>query len=65
MQLFGGDKLKTKDQICGTCEWHKHEYIDDGYVCVYYKSDYCTDHTDYEHYCSKWEAKEQKRASNA
>lgn len=43
------------DKICGTCKWHKHEGIDDGWVCVNDRSDYCTDWTDYEDTCEDWE----------
>lgn len=31
---------------CGTCRYHYHETVDDGYVCVNPKSDYCADWTD-------------------
>ena len=24
----------TKDKCCGTCKYHYHENIDDGWVCV-------------------------------
>jgi hypothetical protein len=40
---------------CETCHWHEHENIDDGYVCVNDKSSYCTEWTDDNFYCEKWE----------
>lgn len=46
------------EQICGTCKWHKHEDIDDGWVCVNDRSDYCTDWTEYEDTCEDWEERE-------
>ena len=42
-------------EMCGTCKWHKHEDIDDGWVCVNDRSDYCTDWTDYGDYCEDYE----------
>ena len=30
-------------KCCGTCKWHYHENIDDGWVCVNSDSEYCTD----------------------
>lgn len=49
---------KSKDQCCGTCKWHQHESVDDGWVCVNDDSEYCTDFTDYDHTCLDWESKE-------
>ena len=36
------------EQCCGTCKYHHHESIDDGWVCVNSDSEYCTDWTEYE-----------------
>lgn len=44
-------------QCCGTCKWHKHEPIDDGWVCVNSGSKYCADWTDYDHRCGEWEGR--------
>lgn len=44
-------------RICGTCRWHKHEDISDGWVCVNDQSDYCADWTDYDDTCDEWEGK--------
>lgn len=41
--------MMKKNECCGTCRWHEHEDIDDGWVCVNPESEYCTDWTDYEH----------------
>jgi len=40
---------------CGTCRWHEHESIDDGWICVNSDSEYCSDWTDYNHYCEDYE----------
>lgn len=42
-------------QICGTCRYHYHEDIDDGWVCVNPDSDYRADWTEYEDTCDEWE----------
>ena len=44
-------------QICGTCKYHQHEDIDDGWVCACPESDNFTDLTDYECSCDEWEAR--------
>ena len=50
-------------QICGTCRWHKHEDISDGWVCVNDQSDHCADWTDYNDACDKWEGKKDESRS--
>lgn len=45
-------------QCCGTCKYHRHEDIDDGFVCVNADSDRCTDWTEYEDSCSAWEGRD-------
>lgn len=47
-------------KCCGTCRWHSHEDISDGWVCVNDESDYCTDWTDYDHCCEDWEEREEE-----
>lgn len=49
---------REKERCCGTCRYHRHESIDDGWVCVNDESDYYTDWTDYEFCCSEWEGRE-------
>ncbi len=44
-----------RDKCCGTCKWHEHETVDDGWVCVNADSRYCADWTDYNHVCEDWE----------
>lgn len=44
-------------ECCGTCKWHRHEDITDGWVCVNYESEYCTDFTPYDHCCEEWEGR--------
>lgn len=43
------------EKCCGTCKYHYHENIDDGWVCVNDESEYCTDCTEYEDSCPDWE----------
>lgn len=35
-----GKQMRDKRQICGTCKYHHHEDIDDGWVCVNDDSEY-------------------------
>ena len=44
-------------EICGTCKYHHHENVDDGWVCVNSDSDYCTDFTEYTDSCDEWEGR--------
>jgi len=46
------------EKICGTCRYHYHENIDDGWVCVNDKSEYLSDWTEYEDACEEWEGRE-------
>jgi len=46
--------MKQKKR-CGTCRWHQHEGIDDGWVCVNDRSDYCCDWIDDSFVCEEWE----------
>lgn len=41
------------DKCCGTCKYHHHEDIDDGWMCVYY-----AEWTDYSDSCEAWEGRE-------
>ncbi len=43
--------------MCGNCAWHKHESIDDGWVCTNPDSEHLSDWTDYEDTCDEWEEK--------
>ena len=52
-------------KCCGTCKWHSHEDISDGYVCVNDESEYCTDWTDYDHCCEDWEGRDEDQNLNA
>lgn len=49
---------ERKERCCGTCKWHYHESITDGWVCVNDDSEYCTDFTDHSHTCPEWEGKQ-------
>lgn len=49
--------MTYKKECCGTCKWHHHESVDDGWVCVNADSDFCTDWTDYDDCCDEWEGR--------
>lgn len=44
-------------RICGTCKYHRHESIDNGWVCVNDLSEYLADFAEYEDGCDDWEGK--------
>jgi len=56
MRGFFSDQ--DKKECCGTCDWHKHEDVDDGWVCVNPGSIYCTEWTDFNDYCPEWEERQ-------
>lgn len=47
--------MDKNDKCCGTCKYHQHEDIDDGWVCVNDESEYVADWTEYDDYCEEWE----------
>lgn len=48
---------EKKEECCGTCAWHQHEDISDGWVCTNRGSIYHADETDYSEYCTEYEAR--------
>lgn len=46
------------EKCCGTCKYHQHENIDDGWVCVNSDSEYVADWTEYNDWCGEWEERE-------
>lgn len=48
---------EARKRGCGTCKYHHHENVDDGWVCVNPDSDNCTDWTDYDYSCEEWEGR--------
>lgn len=50
-------------RCCGTCRWHEHEHIDDGWVCVNAESRYCTDWTDDSDSCEEREGRKENEQS--
>ena len=46
---------EEKKECCGTCRYHVHEGIDDGWVCVNDTSLYCADWTEYDFCCDDYE----------
>lgn len=49
---------KNKRFKCATCKYHYFKKIDQGYVCVNSDSEYCTEWTDDNDFCSEYEEKE-------
>lgn len=49
-----------KKECCGTCRYHHHENIDDGWVYVNVDSEYVADWTDYDHYCNDYKERKSK-----
>lgn len=49
------------DKCCGTCKYHHHEDIDDGWVCVNDRSEYFADWTEYSDSCDEWEGRKQMK----
>lgn len=47
--------IEKDEKCCGTCKWHKHERIDDGWVCTNPDSHCCADWTEYNDWCQEWE----------
>lgn len=57
--------MDEKRKCCGTCKWHKRESVDDGWICVNWDSEYCSDLTDYDHCCDEWDGLKQMRKAIA
>lgn len=49
------EQIKLDKKCCGTCKYHHHENIDDGWVCVNSDSEYVADWTEYNNWCDEWE----------
>lgn len=52
--------FKEGKTCCGTCKHHRHEDIDDGWVCVNPDSEYYTEWTEYRDVCEEWEGRSQE-----
>lgn len=48
----------NEKKCCGTCKWHEHEDVDDGWICVNDQSRYLADWTEFNDVCEDWEAKD-------
>jgi hypothetical protein len=46
------------DECCGTCRWHEHEDVSDGWVCVNGESEHVAEWTEYDFCCDKHERRE-------
>ena len=49
------------NEVCGTCKYHHHENISEGWVCCNDESEYIADWTEYDHSCDAWEEREQEQ----
>ena len=49
----------SNDKCCGTCKYHCHENIDDGWVCTNVDSEYVAEWTEYKDFCDEWEGDRQ------
>jgi len=52
--------MRDRVQCCGTCKYHEHESVDDGWVCVNEQSRYCADWTEYDDICEEYDANREK-----
>lgn len=50
--------MGNKKECYGIYKWHEHESIDNGWVCVNGDSEYCSDWTEYSHWCDEWEERD-------
>jgi hypothetical protein len=49
------------DKCCGTCKYHYHKNIGDGWECVNDRSEYFADWTEYSDSCDEWEERKQMK----
>ena len=49
------------DKYCGTCKYHYHKNIGDGWECVNDRSEYFADWTEYSDSCDEWEERKQMK----
>lgn len=49
------------DKCCGTCKYHYHKNINDGWECVNDKSEYFANWTEYRDSCDEWEGRGQMK----
>lgn len=51
-------RMGTVEKICGNCRYHKHESVDDGWICTNPDSNNIADWTEYEDTCPDWEERD-------
>lgn len=49
------------EKCCGTCKYHYHKNIGDGWECVNDRSEYFADWTEYSDSCDEWEGRKQMK----
>lgn len=45
----------NRERTCNTCKYHRHEDIDNGFICCNPDSDYVAEWTEDYEWCSEWE----------
>jgi hypothetical protein len=51
------EELFRELQRCETCKWYRYSEVDDEFVCVNRRSEYCAEQMGYCDSCDKWEKK--------
>ena len=46
---------------CENCRWYRYSEVDDEYVCINRKSDYCAEQMSDDDYCDEWEMKHEEK----
>lgn len=55
MELIRDKHGRYQTPCCGTCLYHQHEDIDDGWVCACSWSRFVAEWTEYDFVCEDWE----------
>ena len=54
------EEANMQKRCCGNCKYHKHDNIEDDWLCTNPASDYVSDWTDYSDYCEDYEEKDSR-----
>lgn len=57
-ELLEEEGIMSNNKCCGTCKYHHHENIDDGFVCANVDSEYVAEWTEYDDWCEEWEGRD-------
>ena len=50
--------MENNERVCGTCRWHMHWEISDGWICANPDSDNNSDYMNYRDGCEEWEGRQ-------